>query len=292
MSRPLEHIPDDIPELVRQQEMAHGHIGRRGLPRPMEYACYRATEPITVDGRIAESCWQKAPWLGPFVDMEYGTPTEYDTQVAFLWDDNGFYAAFKLEEPDVFGRETRRDENIAGDCEFELFILGAGVYYELQLNALNIPYEVFWTWMKPLVAANDVEGVNTLLRTRRAIYGDMRDDYPGRHGSFDWDFPGLQTAVQIDGSLNCRNIRDNGWTAEVGLPWSGWADLARGMKAIPPRDGDIWRMGCSRVEHWRDEEGKTLRSRDWSFCNHGKIQMHVPDRWPYIRFVDKPVGTV
>lgn len=28
--------------------------------------------------------------IGPFVDMEHGTPTEFDTKVAFLWDDTYF----------------------------------------------------------------------------------------------------------------------------------------------------------------------------------------------------------
>lgn len=289
MSQPLEFIPDEIPESVKRQEIAHGHQGRRGLSRPPDYVCRRAPEPLTIDGSLDENAWQKALWLGPFVDMEKGTPTEYDTRVAFLWDDTHFYTGFKLEEPDIFGYETNRDGGVGGDCEVELFILGEGVYYELELNVLNTIYEVFWTWFQPLAEANDLAAIDRLLNTRRMIYGHFTDDYPGRQGSFDWDFPGIRTAVRIDGSLNCRPIKDRGWTVEIALPWSGWTDLARGRRAIPPRDGDVWRIGCSRVEHWRDEEGNRLRGRDWSICQHGKIQMHVPDRWPYVIFSEKTV---
>lgn len=280
----LDYIPDEIPETVRRQERLHASPGRRNLPRPMDYRCYRTAEPLTIDGRLDEPVWQRANWLGPFVDMEHGTPTDFDTRVAFVWDDTHFYVGFRLEEPDVFGFETKRDGGVGGDCEMELFILGEGVYYELQLNVLNTVYEVFWTWFQPLAEIGDLVAIDDLLKTRRMIYGNLTDDYPGRHGSFDWDFPGLQTAIQVQGSLNCRAVTDQGWTAEVALPWHGWADLARGKRAIPPKDGDVWRMGCSRVEHWRDAAGKVIRGRDWSFCQHGKIQMHVPDRWPYVVF--------
>jgi len=44
------------------------------------------------------------------------------------------------------------------------------------------------------------------------------------------------------------------------------------------------------VEHWRDEEGQIVRGRDWCFAQHGKIQMHVPHRWPYVIFTNKTVG--
>ena len=210
--------------------------------------------------------------------------------MAFLWDDAALYAGVRLEEPDVFGHETTRDGRVSADCEFEVFILGDGTYYELQINPLNTVYEVFWTWFQPLVESADYDRLDELFRTRRAIYGNLNDDYPGRHGSFDWDFPGLQTAVQVDGTLNNRGSRNKGWTIEMAFPWSGMADLARSGRQLPPRKGDIWRIGCSRVQHWRDEQESTTHSRDWSICQHGKVQMHVPDRWPYIEFVDKAVS--
>jgi len=283
---PLEFIPDEIPETVRQQEIENGYLPRRGLSKPVSYRCLRTSEPLQIDGRLDKPAWQQTEWMGPFVDMEHGTPTELDTQVAFLWDDTALYAAVRLEEPDVFGYETTRDGRISADCEFEVFILGDGTYYELQINALNAVYEVFWTWFQPLAEATDYESFDQLFKCRRAIYGGLTDDYPGRHGSFDWDFPGLQTAVQIDGTLNNRAIKDTAWTAEIAFPWSGMTDLARYGRNLPPKDGDTWRIGCSRVQHWRDDNGDTTRSRDWSICRHGKVQMHVPDRWPYIVFID------
>lgn len=262
------------------------HLDARtlGLPAPPVYRCCRLTGPLTVDGSLDEPCWQHAAWLGPFVDMEHGTPTEYDTCVAFLWDDRAFYVGFRCQEPDVFGAATERDGSVGADQDFEVFILGEETYYELELNPLNTLYEVFWTWVQPLAERGDEEGLDRLFRTRRFIYGARGDDYDLRHGSFDWDFPGLQSAVRVDGSLNWHGDRDRGWSGELVFPWEGWADLARGRRAIPPRPGDEWRIGCSRVEHWRDEQGKVVRGRDWSITQHGKVQMHVPHRWPRVIF--------
>jgi hypothetical protein len=261
-----------------------------GLPKPPDYVCYRTNGPLTIDGRLDEDAWAKAPWLGPFVDMEKGTPVEYDTRVAFLWDDDNFYCGFKCQEPDVFGYETKRDGGVGGDQDFEVFILGEGTYYELEINPLNTVYEVFWTWMRPLIANNDIATIDKLFRTRRFILGVIGDDYDMRHGSFDWDFPGLQSAVYVDGSLNWHKDRDNFWSGELVFPWRGWAELAKGVRAIPPKEGDIWRIGCSRVEHWRDDEGQIVRGRDWCIAQHGKIQMHLPHRWPYVIFTHKTVG--
>jgi len=133
-----------------------------------------------------------------------------DTRVAFLWDDEAFYVGFWCEEPDVFGYETERDGRVGGDQDFEVFILGEGTYYELEINPLNTLYEVFWTWTRPLIEQNDMEALDRLFRTKRFIYGGIGDDYDMRHGSFDWDFPGLQSAIYVDGSFSWHHDRDRG----------------------------------------------------------------------------------
>ena len=261
----------------------------QGLPAPPHYVCHRAVGPLTIDGRLDEASWRRAPRLGPFVDMETGEPVEYDTRVSFLWDDEALYCGFWCEEPDVFGFETERDGRVGADQDFEVFILGEGTYYELEMNPLNTVYEVFWTWVRPLVERQATEEIDALLRARRFIYGRIGDDYDMRHGSFDWDFAGLKTAIHIDGSVNWHGDRDHGWSGELAFPWKGWGDLTGGVRAVPPSEGDEWRIGCSRVEHWRNAEGQVLRGRDWSIAQHGKIQMHVPHRWPSVTFTRQPV---
>jgi len=273
------HVP-------RQEEQDERTLG---LPEPPEYTCYRCAGPLEIDGRLDEESWARAPWMGPFVDMEKGTPAEYDTRVAYLWDDAALYCGFWCEEPDVFGFETERDGRVGADQDFEVFILGNGTYYELEINPLNTAYEVFWTWVRPLIERGAHAEIDALLRARRFIYGRAGDDYDMRHGSFDWDFPGLQTAIHVDGSINWHGDRDRGWSGELVFPWMGWTDLAGESLQIPPGEGDRWRLGCSRVEHWRDDEGQVTRGRDWSIARHGKVQMHVPHRWPYVVFSEETV---
>jgi hypothetical protein len=38
------------------------------------YTCYRTREPLTVDGRLAEAAWRKAPKSPRFVDMVTDDP--------------------------------------------------------------------------------------------------------------------------------------------------------------------------------------------------------------------------
>ena len=63
----------------------------------------------------------------------------------------------------------------------------------------------------------------------------------------DWDFPGLQAAVRVDGTLNDDRDVDRGWTVELSFPWKGMSALAQG-RHLPPRAGDVWKMDFSRFE--------------------------------------------
>ena len=53
-----------------------------------------------------------------------------------------------------------------------------------------------------------------------------------------WDFPGMKSAVHIDGVLNDKSQRGKGWTAMVVFPWAGMRHLAGG-RSLPPRRGDM-----------------------------------------------------
>ena len=39
---------------------------------PEQYMCYRATEPLTIDGHLTEASWKRAPRTPLFVDIEGG----------------------------------------------------------------------------------------------------------------------------------------------------------------------------------------------------------------------------
>jgi len=84
------------------------------------------------------------------------------------------------------------------------------------------------------------------------------------------------------------------------LPWSGLKAL--GKANCPPKVGEVWRIGASRCQHFRrntdtpDEReiGMLANPRDsysidWSWNSHGFINMHIPERWSRIVFVDRVI---
>jgi len=258
-----------------------------GLPPVHEYDCLRTNTPIVVDGRLDEEVWQRVTWSTPFVKMDTGVPVELDSRLALLWDDRYLYAAFRYEDHEIWGTHTEHHDHVyRNDSDAEIFIEGDSHYYELGVNAINTIYEVFWTWLEPVVERQDLQLLNKFFSTENFLYFLPRPgDKMGRFGELDWELPGLEHAVQVYGSLNCPSIRDQGWTVEFALPWEGLKALG---KPVPPRHGDVWRIGASRCQHFHDAQGNNT-SVDWSLNAHGVINMHIPQRWNKVRFLDETV---
>ena len=131
---------------------------------------------------------------------------------------------------------TERDSRIYEDNDLELFIAGQNAYYEFEINALNTIYEVFWIWKDTTLPGFDPARSRTMTLDGVGGHVHPRGE---RWGYLDWDYPGLRHAVHIDG------VR--GWTVELALPWRGLELLADG-RSLPPRDGDVWRIDCSRFQ--------------------------------------------
>lgn len=259
-----------------------------GLPPVAEYTCFRTDTPLLIDGRLDEPAWEQAPWSAPFVKMDTGAPVELDSRVALLWDDDYLYAGFRLEDHEIWGTMTAYHAHVyRHDSDAEIFIEGEGVYYELGVNAINTIYEVFWSWIEPIAARRDYATLHHFFSTEHFLYFVPRRGEPlGRFGELTWELPGLKHAVQVDGTLNCPQIRDRGWTVEFALPWQGLRALGL---AVPPRDGDVWRIGASRCQHFHEPDGSE-RAVDWSWNSHGAVNMHVPERWSRVCFSTHIVG--
>ena len=52
---------------------------------------------------------------------------------------------------------------------------------------------------------------------------------------------GLETGIQIDGTLNQRDDEDRRWSLELAIPWANFADMAR-----PPRAGTVYTANLNR----------------------------------------------
>jgi hypothetical protein len=262
-------------------------------PPVAHYTCYRAAGAIRIDGRLDEASWQKATPSESFVDIVSGDPAWYETRVSLLWDDRYLYFGFTVPETNVVATLTERDSKIYRDNDVEVFIAGENAYYEFEINAHNTIYEVFWIWHDALRPGGPYEPRNwdttkPIVATLEGI-GGHKHPRGRRWGFLDWDFPGLRHAVHIDGTLNDSSDTDRGWTVELALPWEGLRPLADG-RSLPPGDGDVWRIDCSRFQHFTAGGEQLKRAAGWTWNKHGHYDSHIPEVFPYVRFSTAPVG--
>ena len=245
---------------------------------PNSYCCVRATTPITVDGKADEAAWKLAPWTADFVDIEGAGKDKprFRTQVKMLWDDKNFYVFAQMEEPHVWATLTERDAVIFHDNDFEIFVCPTGTnltYYEFEVNALNTVWDLFLP--KP-----------------------YRDGGPADNG---WDISGLQSAVNVRGTLNDPTDIDDGWDVEVAIPWAAfnrtaiWLDGKKSpMAPTPPVPGQDMRINFSRVE-WRHDAAsgsyrkvKGMKEDNWVWSPQGVVDMHRPEKWGWVYFMKGP----
>ena len=245
---------------------------------PRRYVSYRAPSQISVDGKLSEPAWASAAWSEPFIDIEGDSRPQprFRTRAKMLWDDEYFYVAAEMEEPDIWGTLTERDAVIFHDNDFEIFIDPDGDthgYYELEVNALGTPWDLML--IKP-----------------------YRDGGPAING---WDIAGLRVGVDVRGTLNRPGDRDDGWSVEIAMPWKILREAAPDHKA--PKPGDRWRINFSRVEWEVDQaDGRYMKrlkpgtkdplpENNWVWSPQGAVNMHMPERWGHVQFSGKPVGS-
>lgn len=246
---------------------------------PLKYVCYKTSEPLNVDGDLNESSWNKAEWTTDFADIEGAVKPvpRFQTRAKMLWDDNYFYIAAELKEPDIWGNLKNRDDIIFYDNDFEVFIDPDGnthSYCEYEMNALNTVWDLL------------------LIQP----YRDM--DKAPIHG---FDIKGLKSGVKIYGTLNNPGDKDSSWTVEIAFPWKSFEEITIGN--CPPKNNDQWRVNFSRVE-WKTEvkdgkyqkvinpqTGKPLPEDNWVWSPQGVVNMHYPEMWGFVQFSDNSAGS-
>ena len=222
--------------------------------QPLSYDCVFTTQPIVVDGKLDDAAWQRAAWTSDFIDItgDLAKTPLYKTRVKMLWDDKYLYIGAELQEPDVHAKLTEHDSVIFHDNDFEFFIkpvISAAAYFEFEMNALNTTWDLFL-------------------------------DKPYREGGKadnSWEARGIKSAVAVQGTLNKPEDKDQGWTLEFALPLDSFLSRHPGPK---PVDGTGWRINFSRVEHLPGH----LREENWVWSPQGEVNMHIPERWGYLRF--------
>jgi hypothetical protein len=240
---------------------AIGSVLRRTMPPPAEYVAIRTATPPVIDGKLDDPIWQQAQPVGNFsaiIGGKSGKPV-HATQAWMAWDDDNLYVAFKCEQPDVWGRMTKRDAHLWEEnvCEVFLDPLGQGKSYkEIEVSPLNT-----------------VLDLNIAGAKNGAPLGDTDE-------AAKWNCEGLRTAVQVDGEVNSGHTR--GWTVEMAIPLKSIAPAG----SAPPRVGDVWRAQLYRIDrsgarNLKPDDPKAIfEASAWSPTN----TFHAPEHFGRLLF--------
>ena len=247
---------------------------RPGRYQPRTYVCYRASGPITIDGKLNEKAWRDANWSQLFEDHQapYAPEPWKTTRFKMLYDDEHLYFGAELQEENVWGTLVERDCVIYYDNDFEIFLNptadGVG-YYEFEINALNTVWDMFHE-----TDYHRASALHTL-----------------------YDVTGLRHAVDVQGTLNYHHDHDIGWTVEVCWPLASLLECNERVK-LPVGRGDVWRLNFSRVQymHIYDRLVPAMvpesPCEDWIWQSTGTGDLHNPEMWGKVLFSDLRAGTM
>jgi hypothetical protein len=208
-------------------------VGCQGSSRPDtgQLVAHRATGPIQLDGQLNESAWQQAQAVAfgvPRESQQQGLSLEEPGTARLLWDDRFLYIAFDFTDSDVvaLGKEGDEGQQLSGDVA-EIF--------------LKRP-EQTWYW--------EFHVTPTGFVTQNWCAGR------GRWGLKDVDRrvnpPFIQVAPRVQGTLNDWHDRDQGWTAEVAIPFE---KLDRFGELTNPKDN--WTILLARYNYTRYRQQAT-----------------------------------
>ncbi len=201
-------------------------------PRPTAVAATRGTP--TLDGAVDDPLWASAVRT-TLLDSLGGEPVRLGaaredapdwgpTQVAFGWDEDNLYVAAWLPDHDLRGTYTQRDQPIWKQEVFELFVFGdarRADYLELQVSPRGVLFDA---------------------RFERYRKGDEA-----------WN-GGFTAAVEVRGTLEAPGDLDEGWTAELAVPWP---DICSHTPVpCPVGPGTQLRINAFRLE--RPQKGPTV----------------------------------
>jgi Domain of unknown function (DUF1083). len=252
---------------------------------PHVYIAPYTSVPLTIDGDVEKNEWEDVPWSSYFDDIR-GAPDappedrpndNCRTKMKMMWDEEFLYIAAIIES-DMEVRATFEERNspiFHQDSDFEVFLdpsSSCHYYKELEMNALNT------VW-------------NLMLNRP---YADGGHEYSGRIARPGepnyYDVEGQKTAVRlVEGSLN-NGGDDQGrtvWTVEMALCHRDTLKFQPSMFGHVPHLGDLWRINFSRVEkkgrlNWTWQKQRVWDPSQRRHC--GKVDMHLPDAWGYVRF--------
>lgn len=219
---------------------------------------------VRLDGKLSEYAWDGAADTTLFVNVTNGKPapeSPVQGSAKLIWDETALYLGVTVKEQNVVGGfdKKQKDPHLwTKDC-VEIMVDPDGDgdnkdYYEIQVNPQNLVFDSFFD-----------------------DYNKPRTEPDGPFGHQDWSSK-LESAVQVQGTLDNPKDKDEGYTMEIKLPWSSF-DKA---KKVPPEPGSKWRMNIYAM---KDNNGVA-----WSPIL-GQGNFHKASRFGRVEWVLQPAAT-
>jgi hypothetical protein len=263
--------------------------------QPGRFTAMRTPRTPALTGRADCETWAAAPRTQRFVDLSTGSPAPLDTYASVLWDDESVYVAFWAAEPAVTATFTERDSLLFYENDLEIFIDGGQTYYELEFNALGTIYEAFYIWRDVWVPGGEWDTAQFSVHDPK-VHSFGGDFVPGpntfwtgshprgtRWAYLNYDLPGLEVKVAVDGVANDPTVHDRGWSAEIEIPWLSLVDLADG-RSLPATPGDEWGIFLGRFQQLETRSPSSSAVAGWGATAIGVNDTHVPESFTRVRF--------
>ncbi|MCH8292673.1 carbohydrate binding family 9 domain-containing protein [Candidatus Poribacteria bacterium] len=203
----------------------------------------QTNSPPKIDGKLDDSCWQKAAQTGEFIQFQplSGEPASQQTKVYLLYDENRLYIGFECFKDDMnnlAANSTQRDSFFFSDDHVEVLV-------DTYLDGRNC----YAFALNPLGTQTDRRITNEGANVRRG------GSNPGSAISWDCDWDGRAAKYE------------DRWTAEFSIPF---AELRFPKKNNPHVAWGInfWRNDESREEEqsWVD-----LADRQYAVSRFGHL---------------------
>jgi len=235
---------------------ATGGTGGEGTITGSPLVVRRCAAPPAIDGALDDACWATANIAGPLVAPHDGRAVPDDDPVAgfakLAWDERALFVGVVVRDPkprSPFARDAR-DPHIWAEASGVELMLQPGDpgdnrdYLELQVDVAGAVWDTrFDDYNQPTAGAGPTK----------------------TFGHQEWDAK-LERAVRVqEGAF---------YAVEAALPW---AQVAPARVAVPPKEGDVWRVN---VYSFRDGQRRALA---WSPLR-GQGNFHRASRFGRVRF--------
>ena len=283
--------------------LAAGCFTANDIPREPQsthsYKCQKIPDAsITIDGKLNEECWKKAQAfeLREITDAALPLIPSY---AKLLWDDKYLYVGYKITNPDVAayygGRKRGRalfrsrkasssgeDEIMHQDSFVEFFIdpdADGMDYIEIHINPINNVADLILNLPFLYLHKPSHGGINARKTLSLSLKEKSRPDW-------NWNCKGLKSAVQVNGTLNFSDDKDQGWTTELAIPWESLKPFTKGAKT-PALGKNKWRVLLGYVHKTGSKKRRRPREQYATWPVIGIQNCHLPERWGNLVFEEE-----